>query len=122
LPSSCSSALLLAAIEPEKSAASAARLFWPIGCRSVRSLARLFVVQTVDAQIDAEQFAVMRERLRKTGYRLLEPKESGYTRLQQLREDYWPELASFCRQLHILLPEPLLQGHQPKIARPKRES
>ena len=117
-------ALLLAATETQRPTAPAARMFLPIGCRTVGSLERLFAVQaapTRDATVDREQFKVMRERLRSAGYSLCKPEDAAYIRFQQLREDYRPDLIALCRHLRILLPEPPLQGSQPEIARPKRK-
>jgi hypothetical protein len=117
-------ALLLAATETQRPTAPAARMFLPIGCRTVGSLERLFAVQaapTRDATVDREQFKVMRERLRSAGYSLCKPEDAAYIRFQQLREDYRPDLIALCRHLRILLQEPPLQGSQPEIARPKRK-
>ena len=117
-------ALLLAATETQRPTAPAARMFLPIGCRTVGSLERLFAVHaapTRDATVDREQFKVMRERLRSAGYSLCKPEDAAYIRFQQLREDYRPDLIALCRHLRILLPEPPLQGSQPEIARPKRK-
>jgi hypothetical protein len=117
-------ALLLAATETQRPTAPAARMFLPIGCRTVGSLERLFAVHaapTRDATVDREQFKVMRERLRSAGYSFCKPEDAAYIRFQQLREDYRPDLIALCRHLRILLQEPPLQGSQPEIARPKRK-
>jgi hypothetical protein len=97
-------ALLLAATETQIPTAPAARMFLPIGCRTVGSLARLFAVQaalTRDATVDREQFKVMRERLRSAGYSLCKPEDAAYIRFQQLREDYRPDLIALCRHLRV---------------------
>jgi hypothetical protein len=117
-------ALLLAATETEKPTAPAARMFLPIGCRTVRSLARLFAVQaapTRDAKVDPEQFKVMRKRLRSAGYSLCEPEDACYTRFQRLREDYRPDLigfagtfASYCRSRRCKGASPRSRGRNGK--------
>src|SRR4029078_5476018 len=75
-------ALLLAATETQRPTAPAARMFLPIGCRTVGSLERLFAVQaapTRDATVDREElFKVMRERLRSADYSLCKPEDAAY--------------------------------------------
>jgi hypothetical protein len=117
-------ALLLAGPETEKPTAPAARMFLPIGCRTVRSLARLFAVQaapTRDAKVrsrtiqsHAQAAPQRRLQLVRAGRRLLHA-VSAIARGLPAGPD------RLCRHLRILLPEPPLQGSQSEIARPKRK-
>jgi hypothetical protein len=110
--------LLLAAVDgstlPRPHAT--ARLFLPMGERTIADFAELFQIarsKRPEEDCDLEAFRHLCFRLKRVGYALVAEEDEAWRQFNALRRDYRPQLLDLCRHFGIELPHHLTEDTHP---------